>query len=157
MFTLCLLQFVFVDEEVTEDDNYRGDTEGCAVDEIIATNKRISPVPPSPSVDPTADLYYNSADSFRQQESRFRKQSPVGEIRSIHHCPFFTRHLVLDRLFRLVLATILITIATILELIRQVPSHNHHPLIQTEVVLALDLRVLLMLPGCHLVLIGIIL
>lgn len=89
MFTLCLLQFVIVDEEVTEDDNYRGDTEGCAVDEIIATKKRISPVPLSPSVDPTADLYYNSADSFRQQESRFRKQSPGGRNKVDSSLPIF--------------------------------------------------------------------
>ncbi|KAL7536069.1 hypothetical protein ACHAWF_005353 [Thalassiosira exigua] len=62
------------DEEVTEDDNYRGDTEGRVVGGSIA--KKRSPVPKTPD-DPTAGLYYqlNTADSFRQQEHRLRKSA----------------------------------------------------------------------------------
>ncbi|KAL9181244.1 hypothetical protein ACHAXT_010049 [Thalassiosira profunda] len=69
------------DEEVTEDDSYRGDTEGVAGGSIA--HKRGSPMPTGPD-DPTARLYYQltTADSFRQQESRLRRsatqQTPVN-------------------------------------------------------------------------------
>jgi len=61
------------DDEVTEDDNYRGDTEG-AVGGSIA--KKRTPMPKAPD-DPTAILYYqsNTSDNFRQQEHRLRKSA----------------------------------------------------------------------------------
>lgn len=61
------------DDEVTEDDNYRGDTEG-AVGGSIA--KKRTPMPKAPD-DPTAILYYQSktSDNFRQQDSRLRKSA----------------------------------------------------------------------------------
>ncbi len=46
------------DEEVTEDDNYRADTEGASSGSSI-TKKRATTVSPQPPDDPTARLYYN--------------------------------------------------------------------------------------------------
>ena len=68
------------DEETTEDDNYRGDTEGAGGNTSSGgiAKKRMhnssSPVPNVPN-DPTARMYYplNTGDNFRQQEHRLRK------------------------------------------------------------------------------------
>ena len=65
------------DEEVTEDDSYRGDNEGPSGGSIA--HKRSlpqSPVPPSPN-DPAARLYYQLSGEagFRQQEQRFRRSA----------------------------------------------------------------------------------
>jgi len=70
------------DEEVTEDDNYRGDTEG-AVGGTIA--KKRAPIPKAPD-DPTATLYYqiNTADKFRQQEHRLRKSATQQTVNNMN-------------------------------------------------------------------------
>lgn len=63
------------DELATDDDNYRGDTEGANLSmEVMSIAKKRSPAPTSPH-DPTATLYYqvNTSNNFRQQEHRQRK------------------------------------------------------------------------------------
>jgi len=57
--------------EMTEDDNYRGDTE---VGGGASIAKKRSPLPKAPD-DPTARLYYqlNTSDNFRRQELSLRK------------------------------------------------------------------------------------
>jgi len=65
------------DEEVTEDDSYRGDNEGpCGGSIAHKRSLPPSPVPPSPN-DPTARLYYQLSGEagFRQQEQRFRRSA----------------------------------------------------------------------------------
>jgi len=63
------------DEQVTEDDSYRADTEGASGSSVTKKRTNLSPQPPE---DPTARLYYNlntGDTNFREQEHRLRRSA----------------------------------------------------------------------------------
>ncbi|KAL3778493.1 hypothetical protein HJC23_000506 [Cyclotella cryptica] len=77
------------DADINDDDDYRGDTEEAGTTagsrSLLSggiAKKRMN-IPPSPIPkmphDPTARLYYNAGDNFRQQESRLRKSTTTQQ------------------------------------------------------------------------------
>ncbi|KAL7485884.1 hypothetical protein ACHAW6_014307 [Cyclotella cf. meneghiniana] len=77
------------DADINDDDDYRGDTEEVGTTAVSRSlvsggiaKKRMnippSPIPKMPN-DPTARLYYNAGDNFRQQESRLRKPTTTQQ------------------------------------------------------------------------------